>query len=107
MEGVLAESTFGTSAAVEKHIDQLEIIVTTFVIPVVIVLLAAADIPKEFDILGIKLKTEDAYGFVIAIFDCLLLLFCTTCWKAGDFLKACEGAETEHAIVAVSRANGC
>jgi hypothetical protein len=100
-EAVLAENSLGSSAAVEKHMDQMEVIVTTFVIPVLVVLLAAADIPKGFEILGIHLKTEDAYGMVVAIFDCLLLLFCTTCWKAADLLKACGEGEANRAIVAV------
>jgi hypothetical protein len=74
------------------------------VVSILIVLLAAADIPKEFEILGIHIETENAYGFVVAIFDCLLLVFFKTCWKAGDLLKACEGAEADRAIAAVFHA---
>jgi hypothetical protein len=97
----LANNSLGSSTAVEKHVDQLEILATTFVVPVLVVLLAAASIPKEFEILGIHLETADAYGMVVAIFDCLLLLFCTTCWKAADLLKTSGDEEKGRAIIAV------
>lgn len=57
----MAENSLGSSAAVEKHVDHMEVIVITFVVQVLVVLLAAADIPKGFEILGIHLRTEDAY----------------------------------------------
>jgi hypothetical protein len=97
----MASNLLGSSTAVEKHVDQMETIETTFVVPVLVVLLAAASIPKDFEILGIHVETADAYGIVVAIFDCLLLLFCTTCWKAADLLKACGDEEKGRAIVAV------
>jgi hypothetical protein len=34
-------------------------------------------------------------------FDCLLLLFRTTCWKVGDVLKLCQGSDTNRALFAV------
>jgi len=89
------------SAAVDKHMDQLEILSTTFVVPTLIVLLAGADIPKEFDLFGIHLKTDDAYGMVVAIFDALLLSSSTTCWKVGDFLKLCQHSDTNHGLSAI------
>jgi hypothetical protein len=97
----MASNPLGSSTAVEKHVDQMETISTSFVVPVLVVLLAAASIAKDFEILGIHLETADAYGIVVAIFDCLLLLFCTTCWKAADLLKACGDEEKGRAIVAV------
>lgn len=96
----MAKSSLGTSAIVEKHIDQMELISTTFAIPTLIVLLAAADVTKGFEILGLHLDTDNAYGMVVAIYDCLLLLFAATGWKTGDFLKMCKGSEVGDAIAA-------
>ena len=97
----MAESELDMSTAIDKHMDQLDVLSTTFVVPTLIVLLAGADIPKEFDLFGIHLKTEDAYGMVVAIFDCLLLLFSTTCWKVGDFLKLCQGSGKNRTLAAI------
>jgi hypothetical protein len=97
----VAENSLKTSAIIEKHVDQLEMIATTFLAPVLIVLFAAASGTKGFDILGLHLDTENSYGMVVAAFDCLLLLFATTSWKTGDFLKMCEGSEVGGAIAAI------
>lgn len=97
----MSENALGTSAIVEKHVDQLELIATTFIVPALIVLLAAAGVTKGFDVLGLHLDTDNAYGMVVAIFDCLLLLFTVTGWKAGDFLKMCPESEAGGAIAAV------
>ncbi|WP_377819288.1 hypothetical protein [Acidicapsa dinghuensis] len=79
----------------------MELIATTFIVPALIVLLAAAGVTKGFDVLGLHLDTDNAYGVVVAIFDCLLLLFTITGWKAGDFLKMCPESEAGRAIAAV------
>jgi len=98
---LVAKRSLGTSATVEKHLDQLDLISTAFVVPALIVLLAAAGVTKGFEILGLHLDTENAYGIVGAIYDCLLLLFATTSWKTGDFLKMCTGSEVGDAIAAI------
>lgn len=97
----MSENLLGTSSIVEKHVDQLELIATTFIVPALIVLLAAAGVTKGFDVLGLHLDTDNAYGMVVAIFDSLLLLFTVTGWKAGDFLKMCPESEAGRAIAAV------
>ena len=97
----MAKTSLGSSAAVASQIDQMETISATFVIPSLVVLLAGASIPKEFDIFGMHLRTDNAYGMVVATFDAFVLLFCTACWKAGDLLEACDEADYPQAIGAV------
>ena len=97
----MSDNALGSSTAVEKQVDQMEILATTFVVPVFIVLLAAADITKDFELFGFHLALKDAFGKVAAIFDCLLLLFCTSCWKAGDLLKGCRGEHVNRAVIAI------
>jgi hypothetical protein len=92
---------FASSEKIEKHVDQMETLATAFVIPAVVVLLAAATIPKEFEIFGLHLATADGYGLVVACFDVLVLLFSTCCWKACDLLETCDDApKTIAAILA-------
>jgi hypothetical protein len=88
----MPEVGFGSSEKIEKHVDQMETLATAFVIPAVVVLLAAATIPKEFEIFGLHLATADGYGLVVACFDVIVLLFCTCCWKACDLLETCDDA---------------
>jgi hypothetical protein len=97
----MSANLLGSSTAVEKQVDQLEIIVTTFVVTNLVVLFASAAANKDFNLFGAKLETDEAYGFVVATFDCLLLLFFSACWKAGDVFKACSGPEADRAVVAV------
>ena len=52
----MSETSLGSSSAVEKQIDQMETMATAFVIPSLVVILAAAAIPKEFEIFSIQLK---------------------------------------------------
>jgi len=61
----LPESSLGSSTKVEKQVDQLELIVTAFVVTSVVVLLASAAAGKDFDLFGAKLDTDEAYGFVV------------------------------------------
>jgi hypothetical protein len=97
----MPEAGLGSSSTIEKHIDQMETLAAAFVIPSVVVLLAAAAIPKEFEIFDIHLATADGYGIVVASFDVLLILFCTACWKACDLLEACDETESPKAITAI------
>jgi hypothetical protein len=48
----LAEREFKVSAAFDNHVDQLEVLSTTFLVHTLVVLSAGADIPKEFELLG-------------------------------------------------------
>jgi hypothetical protein len=98
----MAGTMLGSCESIEKHIDQLETLSTALVIPALIVLFAAADTTKEVEILGIHLATAEAYGLTAAVYDCLLLLFATASWKAGDLLKSCAPEEAQRAIIAVS-----
>jgi hypothetical protein len=84
------EVGFGSSEKIEKHVDQMETLATAFVIPAIVVLLTAATIPNEFEVFGLHLATADGYGLVVACFDVLVLLFCTSCWKACDLLETCD-----------------
>ena len=97
----MSETSLGSSPAVEKQIDQMETMATAFVIPSLVVILAAAAIPKEFEIFGFQLKMADAYCIVLAIFDVMVLLFCTACWKACDLLEACDETESSPALVVI------
>jgi hypothetical protein len=99
----MSETALGSSSAVEKHIDQMETIVTSFIVPALVALFAGAHLFQsgDFEIYGIRIERQETYGVVLAIFDVMVLLFCTVCWKASDLLEACDEAEAPRAIAAV------
>jgi hypothetical protein len=61
MEDVVTDNALGSSTAVEKQVDQMETLATTFVVPILIVLLAAADITKDFELFGFHLALKDGF----------------------------------------------
>ena len=91
----------GSAAAVEKQLDQLETILNTFVVAVLVVLIASSAASKSFEFLGFKLDTSVAYPIVTAVFDCLLLCFCHLCLKIADLIKYSQRPETDDALTVI------
>jgi hypothetical protein len=96
----------GSASAVEKQLDQLETILNTFVVAVLIVLIASAAATKDFEFLGAKLETQVAYPIVTAVFDCLFLIFCHICLKIADLIKYCDSSEVNKALVIITAVRG-
>lgn len=91
----------GSPSAIEKQVDQLETVLSAFLVTVLVVLLAAANASKDFEIFGAKVETADAFGPVTYIFDGVFLVLGNIIWKIGDMLRASEPAEMSEAIASL------
>jgi hypothetical protein len=91
----------GSPAAIDKQLDQLETVLNAFLVTVLVVLLAAANASKDFEIFGAKIETADAFGPVTYIFDGVFLVIASIVWKIADMLSACKQTEASDAIASL------
>jgi len=97
--GNLGAIRIGSATAVEKQLDQLETLLNTFIVMVLIVLVASANANKELELLGAKIETNGAYGVVVSIFAFVFLGLTHICWKIGDLIDSCDDPEANRAVV--------
>lgn len=87
-----------SASAVEKQLDQLESVTNAFIIAVITVFYASADATPQqttISIFGWTVDRNNAYGFVVTLFDCIFLGLCIICWKLVDLTKNAVGEERE------------